>query len=124
MTVRPLADLLRITIAPLIWFAHLTFVYSAEAMICAGILPVQLTMGRIVAVFTIVAIIGLATSAAIAGRGDMPHLRPAEQSTDWLRPASLLLTVLSAMGVVWTSLPPLLLPGCVPAVGAVLGTLP
>ena len=123
VTARPLADLLWIAAAPLIWLIHLTSVYSAEAVICAGILPVQLSVEPVVAVFTIVAIVGLATAAAVAARGGWTNPSPVERSIVWLRPASLLLSALSAVGVIWTSLPSFLLPGCAPAAGPALAGL-
>ncbi|MHB0770954.1 hypothetical protein [Bradyrhizobium sp. 5.13L] len=123
MTVRPLTDLLRITAAPMIWFVHLTSIYSAEAVICTGILPVRLSMGWIVVGFTIIAIIGLAATAAITAKGGRTSFGTAEQSGAWLRSASLLLILLSAIGVGWTSLPSFLLPGCDPAAGPLLGML-
>lgn len=108
MTVRPLADLLRIAVAPLIWFLHLSAVYAAEAMICSGILNTWSNIGGIVIVLTMIALLGLAVTGVVIARS-------AEQGTNWLRRASLILTYLSAIGVVWTSLPSSLLPSCATA---------
>ncbi len=117
MKVRPLADLLRIAVAPLIWFLHLSAVYAAEAMICSGILNTRSNIGGIVIVLTMIALLGLAMTAIVTARG-------AERGNSWLRTAALILTFLSVVGVAWTSLPSFLLPGCASAaIGTALGTV-
>jgi len=111
--IRPLGDLLRLFIAPAIWFAHLGALYAAEALICAG--PQRShgdTMNWIVFLFTVAALmclIILAVRALRPGDGVPP---PSGQTSAWFRRTTLLLAVLSGSGVIWTSLPTAFLPVC------------
>ena len=110
MKARPLADLLRLFVGPLVWFAHFTVLYGAEALICTP--PV--TMGRVMtwigAAATLVALTALIAFAAMLlrlGRSAGEH-----GDSTFLHEAALLLALLSAVGVIWTAFALLLLPVC------------
>jgi hypothetical protein len=111
--VRPLGDFLRMMIAPAIWFAHFSLLYAAQTLICIGP-PADrdTTMGWTVFLATAAALTGLIILAArLIRAGKMAPTKP-EDGTAWLRRTSLLLTLLSALGVIWTTLPTAVLPAC------------
>lgn len=111
--VRPLGDFLRMLIAPAIWFAHFSLLYAAETLICIGP-PADrgTTMGWSVLLATAAALTGLIILAArLIRAGKIAPTRP-EDGMAWLRRTSLLLTLLSALGVIWTTLPTAVLPAC------------
>ncbi|MFH1343765.1 MAG: hypothetical protein ABIL01_21535 [Pseudomonadota bacterium] len=111
--VRPFGDFLRVLIAPAIWFAHFSLVYAAEALICIGPPADQATMmGWIAALVTVAALAGLIILAARLLRSGNTAPSRSDRSEAWLRRTSLLLTLLSALGVVWTTLPTAVLPAC------------
>jgi hypothetical protein len=110
---RPFGDFLRVLIAPTIWFAHLAVVYAAEALICIGP-PADrdTTMGWVVFLATVAALTGLITLAARLLRPRNAAPPTSDPGNAWFRHASLLLTFLSAMAVIWTTLPTVVLSAC------------
>jgi hypothetical protein len=111
--VRPVGDFLRMTIAPTIWFAHFSVLYAAEALICIGP-PADwgATMRWTVILATAAALGGLIILAARLLRSGKNAPPRSEDSAAWLRRTSLLLTLLSALAVIWTTLPTAVLPAC------------
>lgn len=111
--VLPLSDFLRVLIGPAIWFVHFSLVYAAEALICIGP-PADRgsTMGWTVFLATAAALTGLAILAARPFRSGKKAARRSEDGTAWLRHTPLLLTLLSALGIIWTTLPTAVLPVC------------
>ena len=111
--VRPFADFLRVLIAPAIWFAHFSLVYAAEALICIGPPAGRgTTMGWIVILATAAALTGLIILAARLLRSGNAAPSRSDRGKAWLRRASLPLTLLSVLGVIWTALPAAILPVC------------
>jgi len=111
--VRPLGDFLRMLIAPAIWFAHFSLLYAAETLICIGPPAARgATMGWAVFLATAAALTGLIILAARLIRAGKMATPKSEDGTAWLRRTSLLLTLLSALGVIWTTLPTAVLPAC------------
>jgi hypothetical protein len=110
--VRPFGDFLRVLIAPAIWFAHFSVLYAAEALICIGPPGDRgTTMGWTVFLATAAALTSLAILAAgILRAGNTPPT--ANQESTWFPRVSVLLTILSVLGVIWTVLPTLALPAC------------
>jgi hypothetical protein len=118
---RPIGDLLRMLIAPMIWFLHLAIVYAAETLIClgptaAGSTSTSTSMTGTVFLSTAVALAGLAVLAVTIVRAANKRA-PDRTDTRFLRAASLFLTLISAMAVIWTALPTALLPACATATG-------
>ena len=111
--VRPFGDFLRVLIAPAIWFAHFSFLYGAEALVC--IEPSAdsgTTMGWMVFLGTAVALIGLMLLGAGLLRSATTASPRSNHDNTWLRRVSLLLTLLSTLAVIWTTLPTAVLPAC------------
>jgi hypothetical protein len=108
---RPLADLLRLFVGPVVWFLHLALLYGAEALICTP--PVG--SGR--------AIMWLSIAATVAALGMLAFLtvvsapraegRPSEHTVAaYLHNMARLLAVLAAIGVIWNAIPVALVPVC------------
>lgn len=115
---RPLADLLRLFIGPGLWFGHFTILYGAEALICTPPLTSGRAMVWIAAAVTIAVLAALSLFAAMLMRRRALDVRPEEDTGPaFLHAVTLLLAVLSALGVVWTVLPVGLLPVCAPPAG-------
>jgi hypothetical protein len=111
--VRPLGDFLRVLIAPTIWFTHLVILYAAEALICIGPPAAQSTaMAWTVLLAAAAALTGLIILAAGVLRAGYRPLPLSDQRNAWLPRVSLLLTLLSVLGVIWTTMPTALLPVC------------
>lgn len=111
--VRPFRDFLRVLIAPAIWFAHFSVLYGAEALICIGPTADRgTTLGWTVFLATAAASTGLITLVVRLLRSGKMAPRKSEDGTAWLRRTSLLLTLLSALGIVWTTLPTVVLSAC------------
>lgn len=113
--VGPLADFLPVLAPPLIWFAHLTILYVAEALICIG-LPAGAgaVMAWTIALATAVALISLLLAAWMLWRGKASRTQNLGGSR-FLVGVSYLLILLSLLGVAWTILPTFFLPACVNA---------
>jgi hypothetical protein len=112
--VRPLADLLRLFVAPGVWFAHFTVVYGAEALICTP--PVT---GRGVMIWTGAAatVLALAALVAFAFMQSRPADRTEHTGAAFLHDAALLLALLSGLGVMWTAFPLAVLSFCASPAG-------
>ena len=111
--VRPLGDLLRVLIAPAIWFAHLSVVYAGEALICIGPATDRGTaMGWVVILATAAALTALIILVAGLLRPWNASPPTSDHGNSWFRRASLLIAALSALGVIWTTLPTAVLPAC------------
>jgi hypothetical protein len=111
--VRPLGDFLRMLIAPAIWFAHFSLLYAADALICIGP-PADrgTTMGWMVGLATAAALAGLIILVARLLRSKKIVTPRSDNGTAWLRRTSLLLALLSTLGIIWTTLPTAILPAC------------
>jgi hypothetical protein len=115
--VRPLGDFLQLFIGPAIWFGHFATLYAAEALICTPGLASAGAMTWVAGAAT------LAALAALGGFGATVLRRPAHDPAGrhggaaFLRSATLLLAMLSAIAVVWVALPVALLPVCASAAG-------
>ena len=116
---RPLADFLRVFVGPVVWFLHLVLLYGAEALICmppAG-------SGR-AAIWVGVAATAAALGALCPGRSFSAARtdgRRKHAGATFLRNTTLLLALLSAIGVIWNALPLALVPACALAT-ALVGT--
>jgi hypothetical protein len=114
---RPLGDVLQLFTGPLVWFAHFVTLYGAEALICT---PGLVTAG---AMTWVAAAATLAALAVLGGFGVMVMRRPVHDpkgghnDAPFLRSATLLLAMLSAIAVVWAALPVAVLPVCASAAG-------
>lgn len=98
--------------APLIWAAHYLFVYSVNGIACARPEWQSTWAGMPVSSWIIVA----ASVAALAGMGAI-HLHsrnrlPALASPGFLPRLSGALSLLSAVAVVWETIPVMLVPAC------------
>lgn len=112
--VRPFGDFLRLLIAPAIWFAHFSSLYAAETLICIGPPADQATtMGWIAVLATAAGLTGLIILAARLRRFGRIAAPGPGHGRSWLRRTALLLTLLSALGIIWTTLPTVILPACV-----------
>lgn len=111
--VRPLGDLLRTLIAPAVWFSHFALLYAAETLICIGS-PVDrgATMRWTVLLATAAALAGLFILAVRQFRAKKENASRSDRGSSWLRSVSLLLILLSALGIIWTALPATVLPAC------------
>ncbi|MBR1189450.1 hypothetical protein [Bradyrhizobium sp. AUGA SZCCT0160] len=113
---RSLADLLWLLVGPVVWFLHLVVLYGAEALICTPPVGSGRAMMWMGAAATIATLGALAMLAAVSIRRvqDAP-----EEQTDatFLRKTTLLLALLSAIGVIWSALPLALVPVCASAGG-------
>ena len=112
--VRPLADLLRLFIPPTIWFAHFTVIYGAKALICTPPVARASVMMWIGVVATAATLAALIAFAFLLGR---PVNRTEHTDAEFLHGATLLLALLSGLGVIWTAFPLAVLPVCAPPAG-------
>ena len=108
---RPLADLLRLCTAPVVWFLHLALLYGAEALICTPPVGSGRTMMWVDVTATAAALGMLvflgAASAPSAGGSPRQYTRAA-----FLQDATRLLALLAAIGVIWNALPVVVMPVC------------
>ena len=112
--VRPLADLLRLFVPPAVWFAYFTVVYGAEALVCTPPVARPSVMIWIGAAATAAALIALIAFAFMQSR---PADRTEHTGAAFLHGATLLLALLSGLGVIWTAFPLAVLPVCAPPTG-------
>ena len=113
---RPLADLLRLFVGPLVWFLHLVLLYGAEALICTPPAGSGRAMMWLGAAATVAALCALAMLTAAPMRR-VKDPQDKHTGAAFLRKAMLLLALLSAIGVTWSALPLALVPVCALAVG-------
>ena len=109
---RRFADFLWLLAGPLVWFAHFTILYGAEALICMSPQSTGRLMAWIGSVATLVALATLALVAALLRTRLAPNQ---DTRLSFLQSAALLTALLSALGVIWTAFPVAILPVCVPA---------
>lgn len=108
---RPLADLLRLFIGPVVWFLHLALLYGGEALICTRSVGSGRTMvwldiaATVAALGTLVFLI----AAPVPRAGGL--LRQYTRAA-FLHDATRLLALLAAIGVIWNVLPVVLVPVC------------
>lgn len=108
---RPLADLLRLFIGPVVWFLHLALLYGAEALICTqpvGSARAMVWLG-IAATAAALGTLVLLTSAPAPRAGGLPSQYT---GAAYLHDATRLLAFLAAIGVIWNALPLVLVPVC------------
>jgi hypothetical protein len=111
--VRPLGDFLRVLIAPAIWFAHFTFLYVAETFTCIAAVSDRATTIVWTAVIATVAAwisLGLQLRDSLVSGRQGPAL--ADDGVTWLARTSILLTLISALGIFWTAFPVAVLAPC------------
>jgi hypothetical protein len=113
---QPLSAMLQMLAGPVIWFAQFVVLYGAEALICTPPLESSGAMTSVTIAATVAALGALGIFAAMIMR------RPAAASRDhgdagFLRTASLLLALLSAIAVIWVALPTAILPVCAAPAG-------
>jgi hypothetical protein len=111
---RPLSDLLRLFVGPVVWFLHLALLYGAEGLICTPPAGSGYAMMWFGAAATIGALVALAILTAVSMRR---VAGPPDEDINaaFLRKATLMLALLSAIGVIWTALPVALVPVCASA---------
>lgn len=113
---RPLSDFLRVLIAPAIWFVHFTFLYAAEAFGCVSSASDRGSMivwSALVATIAAWVSLGILLRDFLANRVKTPTAGRDEST--WLKRISMLLTLLSALGIFWTAFPISVLTPCVDA---------
>jgi hypothetical protein len=111
---RPLADLLRLLVGPVVWFLHLVVLYGAEALICTPPVGPEQAMMWLGAAATGAAVAALVILVATPAPG--VDQRPGQHTgAAFLRNTTLLLALLSAIGVIWNALPLALVPVCASA---------
>jgi hypothetical protein len=111
---RPLADLLLLLVGPVVWFLHLVVLYGTEALICTPPVGTEQTMMRLGAVATGTAVAVLVILIATPAPG--ADQRPGEHTgAAFLHSTTLLLALLSGIGVIWNALPLALAPVCAAA---------
>jgi hypothetical protein len=113
--VRPVADLLLFFGAPGVWFAHLSIVYGAEALICTPPVAAPGAMIWVGAAATAAALAALGAFAFITM--SQPVDRTEHPGVAFMRGTALLLTLLSGLGVIWTAFPLAILPVCAAPAG-------
>jgi hypothetical protein len=107
---RPVADLLRLFIGPVVWFLHLALLYGAEALICTppvGSGAAMMWLGIAATVAALGTLVFLAAGPPRAGGRPSEHMGAA-----YLHNTTRLLAFLSAIGVIWNALPVALVPVC------------
>jgi hypothetical protein len=109
--VRPLADLFKLFVGPIAWFAHFTFVYGAEAMLCTPPASPR-AMVWLGAAATLVALAVLGAFAIALMRRPAAEVPDEHAGAAFLHRAALLLALLSAIGVIWASFPIAVLRAC------------
>lgn len=117
-TLEPLGSLWLALTGPLVWLAHIVALYATEALLCAGPASGFRLFFPIATVLTVVAglaLVGFVSWRKAAGPGGG---RLAGQSgSRFLHDVSIPLSALALLGVIWATLPAMLLPACAPVVG-------
>ena len=106
---RPLSDFLLIFAGPVVWFIHLVLLYGAEALLCMPPAGSERAMIWVGVSATAGALGALVVVAIAAPRADG---RSRHAGATFLRNTTLLLALLSAVGVVWNALPLALVRAC------------
>jgi hypothetical protein len=113
---RPLVDLLRLFVGPVVWFLHLALLYGAEALICTppvGPVRAMIWLGLAATAVALGILVFLAAGPAPRANG-----RPSVHTgAAYLHNMTRLLAFLSAIGVIWNALPVALVPVCTLAPG-------
>jgi hypothetical protein len=102
---------MRLFVGPFVWFLHLALLYGAEALICTPPVGSERAMMWLGAATSIAALGVLAMLTAVPMRRveDPPGMHT---GAGFLRKATLLLTLLSAVGVIWNAFLVALVPTC------------
>lgn len=113
------ASLFRITLGPLVWAGHFVLLYGTVALVCAkgwptGLLRPALIVASLVAL-AIIFWLGLRAFRqwGVRSTGDFSH--PGAEPEDrhrFLGHAAFLLSIVSAVGVIYATLPLLLIGAC------------
>ena len=104
---RPVTDLLFAVAGPLVWAAHFFSVYLTEALLCSTQEPaLQRSVHFMAGSQTVLALVVMLVIAIQHRSDDSAGRRSAVPAF------ALPLTLLSALAVIWSSLPSLLLPAC------------
>lgn len=114
-------SLLRLAISPVAWVVHLVASYATAAIWCAKVSPEE-PFGPLRIVLAVYAVAALAV-IVVTGEGayrrhrhgdsELPHdFDSAEDRHRFLGFATLLLSIVSAIGVVYVALPILFVPTC------------
>jgi hypothetical protein len=106
---RPVTDLLFAFAGPIVWAGHFFGVYLTEALLCSG--QVSITHATVRSIGAGLTVSALAAMLIFAMR-HRRNCRAADPSA--ALGFALPLTLLSALAVVWTSLPLWLVPACTP----------
>jgi hypothetical protein len=114
---RPLRDFVALFIGPLIWFAHFVTLYGAEALICTPGLATAGAMTWTAGAATLAALVALGGFGVMLKRRPLHDPEGGHSGARFLRSATLLLAMLSAIAVVWVGLPVTVLPVCASAAG-------
>ena len=105
-------SLLFMLAAPLIWAAHFLFIYSVNGIACARPALMHAWAGIPISSWIILgaSLLALAAMAAIYVRGRTQT--PATNDPGFLPWVAGMLALLSAVAVIWETMPVLLLPAC------------
>lgn len=116
-------SLVRIAAAPLIWAAHFVLCYGATSLVCVKFAPdgPETTLRIALGVLTVAAVAAIAWLGWRSWRQwdypedhDYVHDEATEEDRhEFLGHAAFLLAVISLIGVIYTALPVLMLPGCI-----------
>jgi hypothetical protein len=109
---RSIAELLWVFVGPGLWFAHFSFVYGAEALICRDAARAHLMVWTGAAA-SLAALATLVVFAVMLVRRRAEHRTTDHTDAAFLRTVALLLALLSMLGVAWTALPLVLVKACV-----------
>jgi hypothetical protein len=106
---RPVADLLFAFAGPIVWAGHFFAVYLSEALLCPAKGSVAHAPVRPIGILlTVLALAAMLMLAMLQRRGAISSRRSAALFV------ALPLTLLSALAMIWTTLPMFLLAACVP----------
>jgi len=113
---QPLSSFLWALAGPIVWFVHFVGLYLAEAFLCIAPGPDPGTNLRVAGTGLTLLALTLLFASFIRGAYVARHPRHATAAGAQL-PFAQPLTLLSILAVLWTSVPMLLLPACVPGTG-------
>jgi hypothetical protein len=104
--VRPFHDFLLLLVAPTIWFAHFSFLYAAETVIC-----IEMAQGLTIG-WTVLITAAAALTAITIYSIWLLQERSSRRCPKWIRSAALISSLLSAMAIAWCSFPAAMLAAC------------